>query len=77
MATSPDSSVGYLVPEPDWVAENAEGIFSDLIFDGVTLTVKKVMVLTSLSEELFQDAIRVPETIENALADSLAFGCIL
>ncbi len=60
------------IPSGAWLAENTAGNFEDVTFGAVTLTAKKLMVLTSMSIELFEDGLNMPQVIENALADAIA-----
>lgn len=60
------------IPTGAWLAENATGSFEDITFGAVELTAKKLMVLTSMSLELFEDGIQTPGVIEQALADAIA-----
>lgn len=60
------------IPAGAWLGENIPGEFEDMTFDAVTLTAKKLMVLTSLSIELAEDGQNIEQVIENALAEALA-----
>lgn len=60
------------LPKPEWLAENAEGNFTDADFGACVLTARKLMVLTSMSIELAEDGQGVNRAVEQALADAIA-----
>lgn len=61
------------LPTSKWVGENAAyGEFSDCTFGAVTLTAKKLMSITSMSLELFEDGQNIGNIVSDAIAASLA-----
>jgi len=69
---APELTLAKVIQEPTahWVPENIAGTFSDMNFEPIKLTAKKLVAMTKLSEELIQDA----ANLERILIDALSFA---